>query len=306
MEERRHIKFGVIAACCSLLICGATAVVSAADVLVKVNGEPITQDDLDFELLINGLKGNQPEYVKQRKLDHLVERELVLQHLTQKGIKPDSKLIDHRIATVKNIITQAGLDPDKILPERGFTPARLRKFFSSSAMWEQYLESEIDAEQLKKYFESRKNQFDGTEVRISQIILMLPKPVTPQDAAQAKQKLADIKLQIEQGKISFADAAKKWSMSESSAAKGGDIAFTFYDGPQPSSLAHKAFELKVGQLSEAFQSPFGMHLLTVTDIRPGQFQLEDVRQTVRAKLYDELWNKLVSNLKEKAKIEDVK
>lgn len=305
MMDRTRLMPGAIAVCWSLLIWGAACVANAAEVLARVNGEAITQEDLDFELLINGLKGNQPPHVKQRKLENLIEKELVLQHLTKKGIKPDPKLIDHRIATVKIIIKDAGLDPDKILPERGFTPDRLRKFFSSSAMWEQYLTSEIDGEQLKKYFESRKKQFDGTEVRVSQIYLKLPEEPAARDVAEAKRTLNEYKTQIDQGKITFADAAKKWSMAPSK-AEGGDLSFTFYDGPLPSSLTAQAFQLEPGKLSEPFQTPFGMHLLTVTEIRPGQFELEDVRQTVRAKLYQEIWNKLVPDLKQKAEIEYVK
>jgi peptidyl-prolyl cis-trans isomerase C len=71
----------------------------------------------------------------------------------------------------------------------------------------------------------------------------------------------------------------------------------------PESISRVAFQLKKGDISEPFRTSFGMHLLTVTDRRPGQLSLEDVRPIVLEAISDDLWRDTVRDLREKARIE---
>jgi hypothetical protein len=304
MEERRRWWFAAAVIGWMWLGGGQERIVGAAEVLARVNGDEITRDDLAFELMLSGLLGKQPEEIERRKLEHLIERKLVVKYLEQQGVKPDPRRINLLIQRIRKMLEDAGLDPDATLAEKGYTPPRLRSLLAASVMWDQYLSSTIDDQKLQAYFESRKSHFDGTEVRVSQILLPLSAEATPEEIAEAKRKLLDYKRQIERGSLSFAEAARKWSMAPS-AESGGDQGFSFFDGPLPGALAGPAFELEPGKLSDPFQTRFGMHLITVTEVRPGQFELEDVRETVRKKLHREMWDKLVPRLREAARIEYV-
>ena len=158
---------------------------------------------------------------------------------------------------------------------------------------------------LQKYFLQNKQQFDGTEVRGSQIYLKLPTNASDQQIEAAKTKLVKYKQQIEAGEITFAEAAKKWSQSPSG-KNGGDLGFSMYRGKNPVAFSQVLFDLETGEVSQPFQSAFGLHLMTVTERRPGQFQLEDVRGIVRNQLRRELWNKSAEALRKNAKIQYVK
>ena len=300
--RRLALRSSVIFLC---LICTtARAQSSRSETVARVNGVEITEADLEFELMSNNLRGNQPAHVKRRKLDHLIEKELVLQHLKKMGIEPDRKFIDGQITRVKAIAKDAGVD-ERTLLQRGFNDKRLRDFFASWAMFRQYMSTQITKEVLQKHFEANKSRFDGTEVRAAQIYLTVSTNAKDADLKETRQKLLDIRQQIVQKQISFADAARKWSHSSSS-EDGGDIGFSRYDGPNSISIMSQAFSLKQGEVSQPFQTPFGMHLITVLEIRPGQFVLEDVRPQVYQQLEIQAWNKLISDLKPKANIEYLK
>jgi parvulin-like peptidyl-prolyl isomerase len=63
------------------------------------------------------------------------------------------------------------------------------------------------------------------------------------------------------------------------------------------------FALKKDEVSQPFRTPFGVHLYTVTEIRPGNLSLEDVRPAVIRRLSTEMWDKLVTQARSTAKIE---
>ena len=71
----------------------------------------------------------------------------------------------------------------------------------------------------------------------------------------------------------------------------------------PPEVCRVVFQLKGGEVSAPFRTKFGMHLYTVTQVRPGNLSLEDVRSSVIARLSRDLWKQLVSQAREQAKIE---
>jgi parvulin-like peptidyl-prolyl isomerase len=71
----------------------------------------------------------------------------------------------------------------------------------------------------------------------------------------------------------------------------------------PEEFSRAAFGLKVGEISRPFRTPFGVHLCLVTERRPGDLSLEDVREEVLKRLSQELWDQTVVELRKAAKIE---
>lgn len=102
-----------------------------------------------------------------------------------------------------------------------------------------------------------------TEVHARHILLKTSPIMTD---AQAKQKLAQIATEIHSGKISFADAAKKYSQDPGSANQGGDLGWAnpdIYDPAFRSALA----SLSPDKISEPVHSAFGWHLLELLGTR---------------------------------------
>ena len=90
-------------------------------------------------------------------------------------------------------------------------------------------------------------------------------------AEAAKKKLVDIKQQVATGKLTFAEAANKFSEDEGNAEKvGGDLGLFFRKGQFIEPFAAAAFGLKKGEMSEVVESPFGLHLIQTTDRKLGK------------------------------------
>ena len=298
----RMIPLAVI----GLILTIAAPLAHGAQTLVTVNGTPITDSDLELEIISRNIDREQvTAETRKRLLEELIDLELIVQLLRTKKVTVNNLQVAAQIKRLEQIITENEEDPKEVLEKLGFNTARLRKRLVDAAMWENYFASQVDDEKLKIYFENHKQQFDGTEVRGRQIYLKLSSNATKEEVETAKTKLADYKKQIEAGDITFADAAKKWSQSPSG-KNGGDLGFSMYRGKNPVAYSRVLFELETDKVSEPFQSPFGMHLMTVTERRPGMFQLEDVRGIVRNQLRLELWNKHAEALRKTAKIQYAK
>lgn len=274
--------------------------------LATVNGARITDSELELEIISRNLdRETVTDETRKRVLEDLIDLELIVQYLRTKNVTVNNLQIAAQIKRLEQIITENEEKPKEVLEKLGFNTARLKKRLVDAAMWENYFSSQVDDKVLQKYFELHKEQFDGTEVRGSQIYLKLSANPTKAEIEAATKKLAGYKKQIEAGDITFADAAKKWSQSPSG-KNGGDLGFSMYSGKNPEAFSKVLFKLEQGEVSEPFQTPFGMHLMTVTERRPGTFQMEDVRGIVRHQLRQELWNRRAEAQRKEAKIEYAK
>ena len=103
--------------------------------------------------------------------------------------------------------------------------------------------------------------------------------------AQAKAELNQIRADITSGKISFADAALKYSNEYLSGANGGNLSFAFPE-TYVESFAKTIKNTKKGTISTPFKSDFGWHILEVTDTRQGDRTQEAYMQ----KAYEQLVN----------------
>jgi peptidyl-prolyl cis-trans isomerase C len=100
---------------------------------------------------------------------------------------------------------------------------------------------------------ANKSYVNITEVRASHILV------------KTKEEALKIKQDIAQGKITFADAAKKYSACPSGKS-GGDLGY-FSRGQMVKPFEDAAFSLKKGTVSEPVKTQFGYHLIVVTGQR---------------------------------------
>jgi peptidyl-prolyl cis-trans isomerase C len=83
----------------------------------------------------------------------------------------------------------------------------------------------------------------------------------------AKAKLQDILKQIKAG-ADFEELAKTRSQDPGSAAKGGDLGY-FGRGRMIEQFEKVVFAMsKAGEMSDVFESPFGFHIIKLTDKKP--------------------------------------
>lgn len=124
-------------------------------------------------------------------------------------------------------------------------------------------------------------------------------------AQQAKERLAEIRQRIENKTATFEDMARAYS-NDASASRGGELG-TLYPGDTVPEFEHAMNALKVGEISEPVESPFGFHLIQVEE-RKNQEVAQDrlrllARQAIRERKIDEAVEDWARQVRDRAYVE---
>jgi peptidyl-prolyl cis-trans isomerase SurA len=122
--------------------------------------------------------------------------------------------------------------------------------------------------------------------------------------AEAKRKLVALKERLENG-ADFAELARLNS-NDLSAAKGGDLGW-LYQGDTVPEFEAAMDALKINQISDPVQSPFGFHLIQVLERRTEGANMERqrlaARQVLRDRKADEAYQDWVRQTRDRAYVE---
>lgn len=275
---------------------------ATSPVLVVVNGQSITEADLERVLKTRQVPAAMRAKARDVFLQELVDTRLIQQYLASRDTAASEKDIDAQVERVLQLAKSEGDDPEKRLVEMGYTRASLRAEFAVPLAWQKHLDRVATPKKVQEYFEFHRAEFDGTKVRASHILIKVPSDASDDERKAAFEKLEQIRSQIVSRKLAFAEAAEKYSQAPSS-EQGGDVGLIPFSGKMPSAFSKVAFGLKEGEVSQPITTPVGVHLCLVTERLPGDLSLEDVRSEVVTKYSQELWRKTADDLKAKAKIE---
>lgn len=273
----------------------------ASATLVSVDGQNITESDLQRIMQTRQVPADSREKYRRPFLEEMIDARLMRQYLASQKISASKEEVEQQVQQIQELAAQRGSDPEKLLIEMGYTPESLREEFALPLAWKRYVDGRFTSAQVKKYFESHRAEFDGTRVRARQIMLRVPSK-DEADFSRAEKELSALRQQILSEEITFEEAARTRSQGPSK-ENGGDVGYFPFSGKMPSGFSREAFQLEVGEISAPFRSTFGVHLCQVTDRKPGELSLEDVRDEVVGKMSQELWKKTVADLRNSAKIE---
>ncbi len=137
------------------------------------------------------------------------------------------------------------------------------------------------------------------EIRASHILIEVKPGATSEDSAKAYELISSIQDKIKLGE-DFAELAKEFSNDEGTKALGGDLGF-FARRMMVQSFDEAAHNLKVGEVSPIIQSPYGYHLIKLTDVKSLK-SFEEERETLKGIYqrikYNEDHRKLIDSLKQ--------
>jgi len=289
-------------------IVAAGAVAGPPDPVAVVNGEPIPRKELDAVLaqrppVVTPLSAAQQRQLQQDALAGLIDERLVRQFL-QKTVPPVPKdVIDRDVAALQRSLAAQEKPLDDYLKEAGLTDAQLRANIALAKQWQAYAAKKVTEPDMRKYYAEYKDFFDKTTVRASHILLRVSPDAPAAEREQAKAKLAGLREQIVAKKLTFADAAKQYSQCPS-ASQGGDLDFFARKWMVAEPFAKAAFALKPGELSDVVVTDYGVHLILVTDRKPGTPTVfEAVAEDVRDCMLEELRQATIAELRRTAKID---
>ncbi|MCA8987058.1 MAG: peptidylprolyl isomerase [Planctomycetaceae bacterium] len=291
----------ILVVCGILWSCGGDQLgcAEAAETLAKVNSELITSKDLEQLVLLSG--DNLQAESRSQLLTRAIENCLIRQFLESRGVAAPVELVDRQMGLVEKILAQEG-DAEATLNRLNVTRKDLRAQVSLPLAWSRYVRQVVTADQLREYYESHQKELDGTRREASQIFMKLPAGSSDEQVRQVQEKLSQIRQEVLSGTLSFAEAAKKYSESPT-AARGGELGEFTFTGQMPAEITRMTFSTSVGELSQPFQSPYGMHLVQVTKETPGQLSLEDARPQIWKHFEDQLWSQTVSRLQSSGQIQ---
>lgn len=295
-----------LALTCSLIVGDAITAQAQHPIAAKLGGEAVYVAEAEAEL--KRAYGAREFAAEERgaylraALDQVIDRRLVLAYLTKTGQAASKQDVDLALAQFENDLKSQSLTLPVHLKQVGLSVEEVRRALAWKLSWQRYLEKQLTEANLEKYFVRQRREFDGTRLRVGQILIALPTGAGEEAILAAKARADSIKQEIAAGKLSFAEAARQHSQAPSSKA-GGDIGWIERRHPMPEEFSRIAFALKAGELSEVFVSPFGVHLITILEEKAGDKSWRDVEAELRPAVTLYLFRWIADQERKSAKIE---
>ncbi len=278
-------------------------------VAAVVNGEPVFASELDALLKaaladLGPATARQAAQLRRELLRDLVGDKLLGQYLKQHGPKVEPAQLDELARGLVAALERQGQTLPEYLKATRQTEPQLRANWTAMLQFAALTQAQATDAEVRAYYERNKLDFDASEVEVRHIVLRLSADAPPAERAQAQAKLAAVRAEIAAGKLSFADAARKYSLCPS-ATRGGSLGWVARHDPRAEpAVVRAAFELPENTLSGPVDSEVGVHLVQATGkkLAPAR-PYEEVAELARERFLAELQRQWVERLRAKAVIE---
>ncbi|WP_230558715.1 peptidylprolyl isomerase [Sphingomonas segetis] len=237
-----------------------------------VNGDVITQTDVDQRLQFLSIANGQPipaeqvEALRQQVLRNLIDETLQIQAAKAEKIEIKKSDIDR---TVERVAADSKQTPQQLaayLDAHGSSISSLRRQIEGEIAWRRLQQAKIEAgvsvgdDEVKAVLD-RLNAAKGTEeYRVGEIFLSAT-PYTEEQTLQNAQKILE---QLKNG-ASFAAYARQYSEA-STAAVGGDLGWVRPE-QLPTALSAVLKQMGPGTISKPIEVNGGVSIIAVQDTR---------------------------------------
>lgn len=286
----------------------AAAPTATETVIVRVNGEAITQADIQK---IAGMMMQQyqaqsqgapmPEGIMAQALksaeDNAITEKLISQAVAKSDIVISDEEVNSTIEQIKASLP-AEMEFETILAAQGMTLEGLKENIKTDAAARQLFESqtkdvpEATEAEAQAFYDENPQNFTAEEKASASHILLSFEPGEDDAAKTAKKaQLEAIRADIIAETTSFEDAAKAHSGCPSG-AQGGSLG-EFGKGQMVPEFELAVFNQDVDAVGEVVETSFGYHIIKVTD-------RQDAGATPFAEAKDQILNFLTQNAKGEA------
>ena len=257
---------------------------------------------------------------KEKVTKELIVKTLLDQEIEKRGIKVTDEDIKNEM---KSIIDKVGSKEElnALLKQRGISNSEFNEDLKSQIKIKKLVNSiekiTISDADAQKYYNAHTDQFKHEEqVRASHILISANtieliqkikaknKNITPEELnkkveenlTQQKLKAEAVLKEVKANPDNFEAIAKRESDDKGSAAGGGELGF-FSKGMMVPEFSNAAFSMKPDTISDLVQSPYGYHIIKVTDrIEAGTTPFAKVKDEIKFYLETQEQIKVLKNL----------
>ena len=260
--------------------------VPARQVVAEVNGAKIMGDRFlaeyaRFKKRVKIQQGKDEGLEKELRnglMDNLIRDALLEQEAAKAGIKISPEMEEEEVQSMLKGNSPARLQV--ILQEQGITYDEWKVSVKQNLIVERLLKEKVAPlvqlaeSELKEYYDGHTDEFrKEAQAHVFHILCV--------SSIEADRALMDLAA----GK-KFEDVAKNVSKSPE-AANGGDLGF-IGKGQMPKELDEAIFRLGLNQVSKVVESPYGFHLLKVTELsKPRLLTFAEAKDGIHKRLFQE-------------------
>jgi len=292
-----------------------------------VNGEPIPE--LAVQRALKPVPAEHQAKARTEILNFLIDMALLDQFVIKQGMTAPKEEVEARVAKVKEEAAKSGRDFAALLKQLMLTEDDLRQQLAADLRWEKYVKANTTDKNLAEFYATRKDWFDGSQVR-ARHILISTEGADAQAREAARARLLSLQKQIESriaektAKLDpkldplaqqearlkaaievFSEAAKDSDCP--SKKNGGDLGWFPRVGSMVEPFARAAFALKPGEMAGPVETQFGYHLVLCTGKMAGKdLKFEDIKEDIREVYAEKLREQLLPDLRKNARIEIAK
>ena len=237
-----------------------------------VNGEVITQTDIDQRLALMSIANDTPiptdqiDRLRQQILSNLIDETLQIQAAKAEEIEITDADIDKTVARVAGNVKQTPDQMAAYLKTRGSSIRSIRRQIMGEMAWRRLQSKKIEStvsvgdEEVQAVIDKLTASKGSQEFRVGEIFLS----ANSSNDAEVQANIGKIFSALQQGG-SFVAYARQYSQS-SSAAVGGDLGWMRPEA-LPDSLAQAVKQMRPGMVSSPIKVPGGYSIVAVQDVR---------------------------------------
>ncbi|WP_315169297.1 peptidylprolyl isomerase [Metaclostridioides mangenotii] len=248
------------------------------------------------------------DQMKDSILEQLISTEVIYNQAKKDNLVPTEKEVKKSVDEIKKNI-ESNKDYKKQLDEIGIDDTFLSDQEKKSIALQRYQEAfykntKVTESDLKKYYDSHKEEFNKDQVEASHILIKTVddsnKELPKAKKEAAKKKAEEVLKKVKDGG-DFAKLAKEYSQ-DGSAESGGSLGF-FGKGDMVEPFEKAAFSLKEGEISDIVETQYGYHIIKVTNKKKDVTSFEDAKDTMKQSILEEKYSQKIEKLTKAAKID---
>jgi peptidyl-prolyl cis-trans isomerase SurA len=265
------------------MLAGGGSPLYAQSVALLVNGEPITNYDIEQRTKLNALTTHK-QMPRQEVIDQLIDEKVKIKEAKKYGVDPTSSDIEQSYSGMSSRMRISADQLTKSLESQGIRPDTLKARLKAEMVWTslvrgRFKESLQVGEKEVAAAAGDQSQTEAFEYQMQPIILIVPKGAAPA-AIESRKKEADALRE----RIQSCESANSYFKSMQNAAIRDIVTRTSADLPGP--LRELLDKTPIGHLTAPEITKQGVEMVALCGRKPTTVDTPKKRE-IREKMYTE-------------------